>query len=62
MVDAERDPIDESVRLERRMLWGTVDHDEFSQRGWVPKTDEARCGQGSVLDERGGQRQGSGVS
>ena len=21
---------------------GTVNHDEFSQRGWVPKTDEAK--------------------
>ena len=41
-------------------LLGTVNHDEFSQRGWVPKTDEAnkiheRSGQGSVFDERGGQ-------
>ena len=62
MVDAERDPVDGSLHLERRELWGTVDHDEFSQRGWVPKTDEARCGQGSVLDERGGQGQGSCVS
>ena len=56
-----------SLRLERRELWGTVSHDEFSQRGWVPKTDEVKqfnegCGQGSVLDERGGQGQGSGVS
>ena len=22
-------------------MWCTVNHDEFSQRGWVPKTDEA---------------------
>ena len=28
--------------MERRELWGTVNHDEFSQRGWVPKTDEAK--------------------
>ena len=35
-------PIDGSLRLERRELWGTVNHDEFSQRGWVPKTDEAK--------------------
>ena len=61
-------PIDDSLRLERKELWGTVNHDEFSQRGWVPKTDEATtnfhegCGQRSVLDGRGGQRQGSGVS
>ena len=60
-------PIDGSLRLERRELWGTVNHVEFSQRGWVPETDEAKnfyeeCGQGSVLDERGGQGQGSGVS
>ena len=32
-------PIDGSLRLERRELWGTVNHDEFSQRGWVPKTE-----------------------
>ena len=25
-------PIDGSLRLERRELWGTVNHDEFSQR------------------------------
>ena len=30
-------PIDGSLRLERRELWCTVNHDEFSQRGWVPK-------------------------
>ena len=53
-------PIDGSLRFERSDLLGTVNHDEFSQRGWVPKTDEAnkiheRSGQGSVLDERGGQ-------
>ena len=35
-------PIDGSLRLERKELWGTIDHDEFSQRGWVPKTDEAK--------------------
>ena len=35
-------PIDGSLRLERRELWSTVNHDEFSQRGWVPKTDEAK--------------------
>ena len=28
--------------LERRDLWGTVNHDEFSQSGWVSKTDEAK--------------------
>ena len=32
-------PINGSLHLERRELWGTVNHDEFSQRGWVPKTD-----------------------
>ena len=26
-------PIDGSLRLERKELWGTVNHDEFSQRG-----------------------------
>ena len=26
----------------RKELWGTVNHDEFSQRGWAPKTDEAK--------------------
>ena len=35
-------PIDGSLRLERRELWGTVNLNEFSQRGWVPKTDEAK--------------------
>ena len=35
-------PIDGSLRLECRELWSTVNHDEFSQRGWVPKTDEAK--------------------
>ena len=35
-------PIDGSLRLERMELWGTVNHDEFSQRGWAPKTDEAK--------------------
>ena len=35
-------PIDGSLRLERRELWCTVHLDEFSQRGWVPKTDEAK--------------------
>ena len=35
-------PIDGSLRLERKELWGTTNHDEFSQRGWVPKTDEAK--------------------
>ena len=35
-------PIDGSSRLERKELWGTTNHDEFSQRGWVPKTDEAK--------------------
>ena len=23
-------------------MWGTVNHDDFSQRGWAPKTDEAK--------------------
>ena len=27
-------PIDGSLRLERRELWGTVNLDEFSQRGF----------------------------
>ena len=35
-------PIDGSLRLERRELWSTVNHDEFSQRGWAPKSDEAQ--------------------
>ena len=35
-------PIDGSHRLERKELWGTVNHNEFSQRGWVPKTDESK--------------------
>ena len=35
-------PIDVSLRLERKELWGTINHDDFSQRGWVPKTDETK--------------------
>ena len=35
-------PVDGSLRLERKELWGTTNQDEFSQRGWVPKTDEAK--------------------
>ena len=35
-------PIDGSLRLERKELWSTVNHNEFSQRGWAPKTDEAK--------------------
>ena len=35
-------PIDASLGLERKELWCTVNHDEFSQRGWTPKTDEAK--------------------
>ena len=35
-------PIDGSLRLERKELWGSTNHDEFSQRGWVPKTDEVK--------------------
>ena len=30
-------PIDVFLRLERKELWGTVNQDEFSQRGWAPK-------------------------
>ena len=37
-----RPVIDGYLRLERKELWSTVNHDEFSQRGWVPKTDEAK--------------------
>ena len=35
-------PIDGFLRLERKEPWGTINHDEFSQRRWVPKTDEAK--------------------
>ena len=35
-------PIDGSLRVERKELWSTTNHDEFSQRGWLPKTDEAK--------------------
>ena len=35
-------PIDGSLRLERKELWGTENHDEFSQRGWAAKTDETK--------------------
>ena len=41
-LNSDHCPIDGSLRLERRELWSTVNHDEFSQRGWVPKTDEAK--------------------
>ena len=35
-------PIDASLCLEPKELWSTVNQDEFSQRGWAPKTDEAK--------------------
>ena len=35
-------PIDGSLLLERKELWCTVNHEKFSQRGWAPKTDEAK--------------------
>ena len=35
-------PIYGFLRLERKELWCTTNEDEFSQRGWVPKTDEAK--------------------
>ena len=35
-------PIDGPLRLERSELWCTLNHDEFSQRGWAPKTEEAK--------------------
>ena len=35
-------PIDAVLRLERKEVWGAVDHNEFSQRGWAPKTEEAK--------------------
>ena len=35
-------PINGTLRLERRELWSMVNHNEFSQRGWAPKTDEAK--------------------
>ena len=35
-------PIDAFLRLERKELWSTVNQDEFSQRGWAPKNDEAK--------------------
>ena len=48
--------IDSSLRLVRKELWGTVNNDEFSQRGWAPKTDKAKqIFMRRVLDERGSQ-------
>ena len=35
-------PTDGSLRLECKELWGAINQDEFSQRGWVLKTDEAK--------------------
>ena len=35
-------PIDGSLRLERKEMCSTTNQDEFSQCGWVPKTDEAK--------------------
>ena len=35
-------PLDGSLRWERKELWRTTNQDEFSQRGWVPKIDEAK--------------------
>ena len=36
-VNSDHWPTEGSLRLERRELWSTVNHDEFSQRGWEPK-------------------------
>ena len=35
-LDSDHWPNDGSLRLKRKELWGTTNHDEFSQRGWVP--------------------------
>ena len=35
-------PIDGPLRSERGKLCLTVNHDEFLQRRWVPKTDDAK--------------------
>ena len=32
-LNSDHRPIDGSLRLERKELWSTVNHDEFSQRG-----------------------------
>ena len=41
-VNSDHWTIDCSLRLERMELWGTINHDEFSQRSCGPKTDEAK--------------------
>ena len=35
-------PIDAALRLEHREVWGTVDQNEYSQRGWNTKTEETK--------------------
>ena len=35
-------PIDAALRLEHREIWGAVDHNEYSQKGWSTKTDKAK--------------------
>ena len=35
-------PIDAFLQLERKDLWGTIGHDEFSQLGWAPRNEAAK--------------------
>ena len=35
-------PIDPLLQLERKDLWGTISHVEFSQRGWAPGHEAAK--------------------
>ena len=34
--------IDALLQLERKDLWGTISHDEFSQRGWAARNEAAK--------------------
>ena len=43
LLNSDHWTIDASLRLERKESWGTVNHNEFSQRGWAPKTDEPKA-------------------
>ena len=55
-------PIAAALRLEHKEIWSTVDHIEYSQKGWNTRTEEAKLifmkgvPKGPLLDERHGER------
>ena len=55
-LNSDHRPMDAKLWLERKGLWSEVRQDDYTQRGWAPKSEEGegaldeRCGQGLVLD------------